>query len=539
MLFFYIPRRSVSYKEQSVLKDLTIRIFWAALMIHVTAWTVMCWLTQPNLPLDMVEMTYWGEQWQWGYHKHPPLPAWIAASVWELSAHQPIAMYLCAQLTIAATFWAVWQLAREGLEPWLALCAVGALQACYYCTYTISDLNNTIVARPFWALAILFLYRATKPQTSKTLLWWSLTGVMVGLGMLSKYSLGLMVISMAAIPILLPHARAQLKTVGPWCMTVIALGIFSPHIYWMFQNDFVTLEYVVQRSNASDGHSWLSHLLSPLKFLISQTGAWLPILLVALPLLSLPSIRQSMSAIRKGSGQSYFRSYLLIVVGVPILFCFCAAAITGANIRSMWGGSLFSFWGLLLIELSKDACGEFRRSETVKIVLRNSCIAATVMLLGLFIRNGLGPLMRDDFSRIHFPGQALCEEVHRRWEQRVDTPLPVIGGAMFPAGCAVVYSDRRIDVFSDASEKQNPWLNDATVAQSGAVFVWEIEELGAAPPADWLRRFPRAQLMEPFVCSAEGLAADRNAEVGMVFIPPENLKLRTAETPSLRQTKKF
>jgi len=144
----------------------------------------------------MVEMTYWGEQWQWGYHKHPPLPAWIAAGIWKLSGHQPLVMYLTAQLTIATTFWAVWQLAREGLSPWLALCAVGVLEACHYCTFSINDINNTIVTRPFWCLAILFLYRATKPSASKPIQWWVLTGVVIGLGMLSKYYLGVLVLSM-------------------------------------------------------------------------------------------------------------------------------------------------------------------------------------------------------------------------------------------------------------------------------------------------------------------------------------------------------
>ena len=515
------------------MKDPTIRIFWFALFVHVVAWTILCWLTQPNLPLDTVEITFWGEQWQWGYHKHPPLPSWIAASIWSLSQHQSIAMYLTAQLTIAATFWAVWQLAREGLKPWPALCAVGVLQACYYCTYSISDINNTIVTRPFWALAILFLYRASKSNANKPLLWWSLTGVMIGLGMLSKYSMGVLVISMLAIPVLVPRTRVQLRTLGPWLMAGLALAIFSPHLWWMVQNDFVTLEYIANRSAESAGGNWASHFLSPVKFLISQTGAWLPILFIAIPMLSWKSIRAALSAFGKGNGQSYFRSYVLIMTVVPILFYCVVGAATGANIRSMWGGPLFCFWGVLLIELSQDARKWHQNnaisSKATQIVLRNCCIAASVMLLGLFVRNSLGPLVREDFSRIHFPGQEVCEEVHRRWGNRVDTPLQVIGGSMFTAGCVGVYSDQQVDVFSHLSEKECPWLNDADVDRHGGVFVWEIDDHGPKLPAHWRERFPHLQLMEPFECPAGGLAADRVTRVGMVFVPPKHWTVRTAE----------
>ena len=478
-------------------------------------------------------MTYWGEQWQWGYHKHPPLPAWIAATVWDLSGHQPIAMFLMAQLTIAATFWAVWQLAREGLDPWLALCAVGVLQACYYCTYSINDLNNTIITRPFWSLAILFLYRATKPEASKALMWWTLTGVMIGLGMLSKYYIGVLVLSMMAIPLLIPHARTQLKTIGPWLMAAVSLAIFSPHIVWMFNNDFVTLEYVVKRSGESAGGDWTAHLLSPLKFLLKQTGAWFPVLFIAIPALSFAAIRKSIMSIGRGGSQRYFRSYLLIVVGGPLLFYFFVAAITGSNIRSMWGGPLFGFWGLLLIELSKDVAGQFQTKPAIAKVLRNCCIAAVVMLFGLFVRNGLGPLVRDDFSRIHFPGQTVCEEVHRRWNDRVDEPLQIIGGQLFPAGCVGVYSDRQVDVFANANEKQNPWIDEAEMAQHGGIFVWEIEEIGPEPLPHWLERFPNAKVLEPFECPARGLAADRMAKVGMLFVPPKDFAPRTAENTGL------
>jgi hypothetical protein len=156
----------------------------------------------------------------------------------------------------------------------------------------------------------------------------------------------------------------------------------------------------------------------------------------------------------------------------------------------------------------------------IGIGLRNCVIAGGVMLLALFVRNGLGPLTRNEFSRIHFPGQAVCEEVHRRWGSRVEQPLKIVGGSMFAAGCVGAYSETPVDVFGDVSLAANPWLDDETVRREGGILVWDIDRIGPTPPQDWPSRFPNSQTMEPFACPAEGLASDRMARVGMLFIRP-------------------
>src|SRR5262245_19600046 len=52
--------------------------FWAWLGGRTLVWTLLTTLMLESVPLDVVELLYWGREWQWGYHKHPPLPAWLA-----------------------------------------------------------------------------------------------------------------------------------------------------------------------------------------------------------------------------------------------------------------------------------------------------------------------------------------------------------------------------------------------------------------------------------------------------------------------------
>ena len=499
--------------------DPTVKVFWAIAIGHLLLWVLICVVTQPNLPLDMVEMIYWGQQWQWGYHKHPPLPAWTAAAVWEFSGNQPWAMYLTAQCTIVATFWAVWKLAREIVSPWLAICSVTVMEGCYYCSYMVNDINNTIMTRPMWALAILFMYWAlVRQKQSQRTLYWCLTGVVIGLGMLCKYYMAVLVIAFLAIPILIPNTRRALKTAGPWLMAMISIGIFLPHVIWMVDNDFITIQYVLNRSDDAAADSVagnvLKHFTSPVSFLLSQMGAVLPVLLLMWPLVKGWKLNRSANTPTVSS--SFDRKYLAVVVLGPVVVYLVVSAVSGASIRSMWGGPLFSFLGLFVLATFLVQ----EHADKVRAVIRSSLIVGGVMALALFVRNGFGPAVRGELSKVHFPGADVTREVNQRWQQLHGDQLRIVGGQMFVAGCVGVYSDNQVDVFGGLAAEENPWVSDLQMAHRGGMIVWDKDEFGDAPPQDWLTRYPTAELMEPIVCKTRALTGDVNAEVGVIIVHP-------------------
>ena len=58
-----------------------------------------CWVLVPslfnaNLPLDVIEALSWGREWQWGYHKHPPMKPWLAEGVGALFTYADWSLYL-------------------------------------------------------------------------------------------------------------------------------------------------------------------------------------------------------------------------------------------------------------------------------------------------------------------------------------------------------------------------------------------------------------------------------------------------------------
>jgi len=125
--------------------DATVRLFQAFVAVHVAAWTLVPAITQPNAPLDAIEMLYWGHEWQWGYFKHPPLPAWIAEACWLVFGSVDWPLYLASQVCVAACLWAAWQMARDTLPLWPALAA--AVEARWQ---EVTDEPLEVIAGEWW-----------------------------------------------------------------------------------------------------------------------------------------------------------------------------------------------------------------------------------------------------------------------------------------------------------------------------------------------------------------------------------------------------
>ncbi|MCK4685380.1 MAG: glycosyltransferase family 39 protein, partial [Pirellulales bacterium] len=186
------PPVSVTSSKNTWVRDPTIYFFGMFVILHVVGWTIVPALAQRSLPFDTIEMLYWGHEWQWGYYKHPPLPAWIAEGCWLLFGGADWPLYFCSQICVALCFIAAWRFAREILSPWPALVSVMLLELCPYLNFTTPQWNNNGPTKPAWAFAILFVYLAL---TRRRPWLWVGAGVSLGLAMLAKYDVLLLIVS--------------------------------------------------------------------------------------------------------------------------------------------------------------------------------------------------------------------------------------------------------------------------------------------------------------------------------------------------------
>ncbi len=71
--------------------------------------------------------------------------------------------------------------------------------------------------------------------------WWLVIGAAIGLGMMTKLTMGFLVAGLVA-GVLFTPARRYLKSPWLWAGVAVALLIFLPNLLWMAQHDFISLQ---------------------------------------------------------------------------------------------------------------------------------------------------------------------------------------------------------------------------------------------------------------------------------------------------------
>ena len=182
-----------------------------------------------------------GKHLAFGYVDHAPMIPWLARLAGTLFGYGLASLrllpILAGTLTIALSAFVARELSGGAYAQRIAgLCAL--IAPAYLVT---SGMLNIPVFEPlYWTLASLLILRII--QTNQPKLWLSV-GIIAGLGLLNKHTMLLWGLGIA-VGLLLTKNRRQLATPWPWLGGAIALLIFSPNLYWQYQNNWPTLEFI-------------------------------------------------------------------------------------------------------------------------------------------------------------------------------------------------------------------------------------------------------------------------------------------------------
>ena len=488
------------------------RYFWLLAAVHVVVWTVVRFLAQPNAPLDTVEMAYLGHEWQLGYANHPPLAAWLTEASLALSGDAVWTVYLTSQLAMITCLWAAWRLGREMLAPGAALLGAAVLEACLYYHFTTSEVNNNVALYPFWALAVLFFYRAIETWAPRH---WVATGACLGLGLLAKYSMLMLLVPMIAFLLVNPTARRRWATPGPYLALLTALVVFAPHLYWSGQHHFPGIWSAIERTRGDA--EW--RVISALRFTRDQLPALLPMLAVLLPL---TGIRWRL---RRLDPAERFKRAFLVAMGLgPFAAQVVLALALDLKLRSMYGSQLWTFTGvLLLFSLALSPQPARWRSAAL-----GCAIAGGAMVVAAVVYDTAWPYVRGEPMSIHFAGREAAGRVGAAWRQRYDRPLPVVAGEWWLAGNVALYSRPRPHVYGGGpppghplpSPKDNPWIGDEALKRTGGIILWRADRQAPNIPQLLCERFPTLELLDPVTLRWETGAPVSPLRVALALVPP-------------------
>lgn len=477
----------------------TTRSVWLILCLNALLWTLLPWLSAYSLPLDVVEGLFWGHEWQWGYYKHPPLPAWLINLSWI--GLGDLGPFFLSQFSLLVTCWYVWRLGLRLLGTEQAALGTLLLLGVYYFTWPSPEYNHNIAQMPIWAAAIFYYYQAHRSGRYRD---WLLLGFCAALGLLTKYVMVVLLTAFFLHMLTQEHGRRQLLQRPLWSGVGLMLLVFFPHVIWLFQHDFLPLQYAQQRSGeaVSPLHA---HLLDPLNFLIVQMVDHLPlfILLAATGFLG-------RAVWSKGQVASDARWFLLAIGLGPAILTAVVAGATGTGLRDMWGTPMFNLSGLLIVSWwITPLSGPSQRR-----LLRGTLVMVFLLVTLRMVDMTLLPYLKDKPSRTGWPDKALATELEQAWNSKTNCPLDIVAGEYWLGGLVSLRASTRPSVLIEGRMDFSPWIDTQRLRESGALLVWQ----GDTMPAGLMDLGPvsqqgRLELLWP-MANAEPL------DLGWAILPP-------------------
>jgi dolichol-phosphate mannosyltransferase len=247
-----------------------------------------------------------------GYLDHPPMVAWLirvgTAAFGQSQFGVRVGAVCCGLVTSVFAY----RLTRNLFDEASALVALVLAQVLPF--FFLSGLLMTPDAplTAAWAASLYYLERALVAGRSEA--WWR-AGLALGIGALSKYSIGLLVPVTLAFMLWDHQSRRWWGRWQPYAASLVAFAIFSPVIFWNAQHEWASFAFQTSRRLAEAPRFALHKLIASALILITPTG----VLAVAAALLEPKPADAGANPEQIGNGDAARRRlFINIAILVPL-----------------------------------------------------------------------------------------------------------------------------------------------------------------------------------------------------------------------------
>ena len=180
-----------------------------------------------------------GQNLSWGFVEYPPLTPFIGRVGLELFGLSLIGIKSLAALAqcVGMVLAGLMAKALDGSRKAQVVTAVAVAPMSLLMSTLFQYISFDYL---WWVLVAYCMIRLLKSDDPR---WWLGIGAVIGLGMMTKYTMVFLAAGVAAA-VLFTKARRHIRTPWLWAGVGLSLLIFLPNLVWQIQNEFISLEFL-------------------------------------------------------------------------------------------------------------------------------------------------------------------------------------------------------------------------------------------------------------------------------------------------------
>ena len=395
---------------------------------HAVLWTVILinLKAAQDVHMDVAEAFAWGQKFQWGYGKHPPLSGWVAGIWFKLFPIGDWSTYALAMTTVAIGLVVCWLIALRVVDYRRAFFVVMMLAIYPIFNFKGFKYNPDLLQLVTLPLLVLAYLHAFEKRNVRTGIWLGLAGA---LALMTKYWVLTMIGAVGLAALIHPDRLKFLRSPAPWTAMAVAAVAMVPHLIWLKQVNFVPLTYAGDVYGLSD----FAQTAALVRGYIGHNLA-----LLALPV-ALAALAIFWTSLRRGPALALARVWspgpnaginvwqalnvwiiqLVVAIGPPL-----GGLIFKVYMKTDWGISLFFLTPLALVAIPALRLPGIALFQIAAIwlVLTLATLAASPFI-------ALREVVDQRNSSASYTGRSqLARELTQMWHERFHSRWAVVAG---------------------------------------------------------------------------------------------------------------
>jgi len=325
-------------------------VLWTFILINLKA--------AQDIHMDVAEAFAWGQKFQLGYGKHPPLAGWVAGLWFRLFPVADWASYALAMATVGCGLVICWLISLRVVDRRRAFFVVLMLALYPIFNFKGFKYNPDLLQLVTLPLMVLAYLHAFERRTARAGLW---LGLAAALALMTKYWVLTMIGAVGIAALVHPDRLLFLRSPAPWVAIVTLLVAMLPHLWWLRQVDFVPLTYAgdvyALTSRAQNVHLVLGYIGHNLALLAAPAAVaalalawgprwWVTLARQPLTLFTRPWSRGPNPGVNVSQALNVWIIQSVVAVGPPL-----GALIFMVYMKTDWGISLFFLTPLALVAI--------------------------------------------------------------------------------------------------------------------------------------------------------------------------------------------